>query len=205
MDALLALCAVGDRAERTYNNIVDIVCEGLESGGYDAIQLHPLAKQARVSLSTIYKLFGTRNELIVAALERWMETHTYSDATAPGPDATLYDVATWTFGQLFEPWERSPWMLEAYYRARQGQGGHKLDRQGLQAFFQMAKTILDELDPDYAADYQLIINSVVEALVARFAAGELAIGEILPALQRTVFRLTSDNAALARNRVSEFR
>ena len=52
--------------------IVAVVQELLETGGYDAVQLREVARRARVSLATIYRLFPTRDELIVISLERWM-------------------------------------------------------------------------------------------------------------------------------------
>ena len=38
--------------------IVGVVQELLESGGYDGVQLREVARRARVSLSTIYRLCG---------------------------------------------------------------------------------------------------------------------------------------------------
>ncbi|MFE4463356.1 TetR/AcrR family transcriptional regulator, partial [Nocardia tengchongensis] len=49
----------------------------LESEGPDAVQLREVARRARVSLTTIYKFFPTRDDLLVSAIEAWMEDNTY--------------------------------------------------------------------------------------------------------------------------------
>ena len=73
-------------AEARADAIIHVVLDLLESEGYDAVRVRTVARRARVSLSTIYKLFGTRDELIVTALERWMDANAYSALTMPEPD-----------------------------------------------------------------------------------------------------------------------
>ena len=50
----------------------------LETEGYDAVQLREVARRARTSLATIYKRYATRDELILAALQSWMDENRYS-------------------------------------------------------------------------------------------------------------------------------
>lgn len=52
--------------------------EILETEGYDAVQLREVARRARMSLATIYKRYATRDELILAALDTWMQQSRYS-------------------------------------------------------------------------------------------------------------------------------
>jgi AcrR family transcriptional regulator len=76
---------VRPRAEARADDIVDVVVDLLESEGYDAVQVRTVARRARISLATMYKLFGTRDELIVTALERWLDAHAYAALTMPEP------------------------------------------------------------------------------------------------------------------------
>jgi TetR/AcrR family transcriptional regulator, cholesterol catabolism regulator len=186
-----------DRVGRTYDAIVRTVLDLLESEGYDAVQLRTVAKRARVSLSTIYRFFPTRDELIVAALGRWMEANAYSRHAEPPPDASLYDVHMWALRLVFEPWEKAPRMLEAYHRALSGPGGDRLDAQGMAAVEPVVRPFLAKLDPDYCEDMVLILTNMAYAVRGRFADGDLAITDILAVLERTVFRLTADNPAAA--------
>ncbi|MFF0491927.1 TetR family transcriptional regulator [Nocardia sp. NPDC003482] len=177
--------------------IIDEVIALIEAEGYDAVQLREVARRAKVSLTTVYKLYPTRDALILAAIEEWMATNTYHPAP-PAPDReTLRDGLIRLLRSVFEPWERHPRMLEAHYLARSAPGGQRLDNQGFAAILPSAADLLDDLDPDYVADVALVLTNMTHALIGRFVDGALASTEILPALERVIYRLTSDNAALA--------
>jgi TetR/AcrR family transcriptional regulator, cholesterol catabolism regulator len=51
--------------------------------------------------------------------------------------------------------------------------------------------VLGDADAGLVEDLPAIVSNLAYGLVARFAAGELAITEILPTLDRALFRLTS--------------
>jgi TetR/AcrR family transcriptional regulator, cholesterol catabolism regulator len=186
-----------DRQARTFDAIVRAVQDLLESEGYDAVQPRVVAKRARVSLTTIYKLAPTRDDLIVAALERWMDAHSISRMVDPPAHASPREGLMWVYRQLFEPWQDSPRMLEAYYRARTGPGGEKLDAQSAQAVEPLASAFLGKLDPAYATDVGLIMTNMVCGVIQRCAVGEIPATDILPMLERTLFRLTTNNEPLA--------
>jgi AcrR family transcriptional regulator len=174
------------------DRILDIVVEILETDGYDAVQLREIARRARSSLATIYKKYGTRDELILAALDRWMDDHRYSAlAGHHRHDAdSLYDGLMRVLRTIFEPWEAHPGMLTAYVRARSGPGGDKLVSRGLDVVVPAAMEVLDGIDPDFIADVDDIVFSLVYGLAGRFAAGEIAITDILTTVDRTVYWLT---------------
>ncbi|MBW0273226.1 TetR family transcriptional regulator [Nocardia sp. MH4] len=170
----------------------------LNTEGYEAVQLRAVAAEAHVSLAKIYRLFRTRDELIIAALEQWMATNAYADVTPPTPDESVRDSLIRVLRTVFEPWERNPKMLEAYHHARTGPGGERLDTQGLTAVLPVAEIALRDLDPGYLDDLGLILGNMALALIGRFAAGTLPITGILPTLERTVYRMTADNESAAR-------
>jgi len=174
------------------DRLLDIVVDILESDGYDAVQLREVARRARTSLSTIYKRYPTRDALILAALECWMDENRYAALTTqtPDPDESLYEGLMRVFRTIFEPWERHPDMLRAYYRARSAPGGQRLVSKGLDAVIPAAMAVLGEAEPDLVDELPRIVSHLAYGLVARFAAGELAITEILPTLDRALYRLT---------------
>src|SRR6476661_7124569 len=94
------------------DTILEVVVRLVETEGYDAVQLREVARRARVSLATIYKLFDGRDQLIYAALERWREKHVYLALDDAAPDETPADGLMRVFRSMFEPWERSPRLLE---------------------------------------------------------------------------------------------
>ena len=177
------------RAER----ILDVVTEMLEHDGYDAVQLREVARRARMSLATIYKQYGTRDELIVAALDRWMHENRFAALASQRAraDESLYDGLMRVLRTTFEPWERHPGMLKAYFRARSAPGGPGLIRRGFAASVPAGMEVLGDVDRAFVGDLTAILSSLAYGLSGRFAAGEIDITEILPTLDRTVFWLTA--------------
>lgn len=175
------------------DRILDIVVELLETDGYDGVQLREVAKRARTSLSTIYKRYATRDELILAALDSWMAENRYSGLAGQtrALEESLYEGLMRMLRTVFEPWEQHPGMLMAYSRARAAPGGDRLVRRGLDAVVPAGMEILADVDEDFITDLDNIITSLVFGLTGRFAAGEIAITDILPSLDRTVRWLTT--------------
>ena len=180
--------------------IIEIVVDLLDTEGYEAVQLREVARRARVSLATIYKRYATRDELIVAALEWWMETNRYAGLAAPTftSGSSVYSDLMNMFRTIFEPWEQHPLMLRSYFRARSGPGGKRLIQRGLDAVLPVARAALAQLDPEFAQDLELILTGVVFGFLGRFTEGEIDVTEIVPGIERAVFRLTeaySENPA----------
>jgi AcrR family transcriptional regulator len=183
--------ATNGDTERRHDRILDIVLELLETEGYDAVQLREVARRARTSLATIYKRYGTRDELILAALDCWMEENRYSGLTRPHDmDESIYSGLMRVLRTIFEPWERHPAMLKAYFRARTAPGGQNLVRRGFDAVVPAAMEVLAGADAGLVHDLDSILSSLVYGLLGRFAADEIEITEILPTLDRAVHRLT---------------
>ena len=178
--------------DRRHDRVIDIVVEILETDGYDAVQLREVAKRSRMSLATIYKRFPTRDALILAALECWMDENRYAGLATQThePGESVYDGLMRVFRTIFEPWERHPDMLRAYHRARSAPGGRQLVSRGLDAVIPATMAVLADADPELVADLPPIVSNLAYGLVARFAAGELDIIEILPTLERALYRLT---------------
>lgn len=185
---------MGRRTEQaTRQQILSVVLDVIEARGCDAVNLRDVARRARLSLATIYELYPSRDELMVSAVEQWMETNAYARLTPTEPGESTYETLIRGIRAVFEPWERSPNMLRAFHRARLGAGGDRLDRQGVAAVDPAARAALGSHDPDYLQDVELILTNVVYGVIARFTDGGMSIGEILPVLERAVYRLTTDN------------
>jgi AcrR family transcriptional regulator len=187
---------------RLADTVVEVVIELLESEGYDGVRLREVAGRAHLSLRTIYELFGNRDELILAAVERWMTEHIYGELAPPEPGETVYDGVMRTLRYVYEPWERHPTMLKAYYRARIGPGGERLDAQGMRAVGAGGLALIAGASPAYAADLGLILANMSYATIGRFANGSIEVTDILPTLERVVFRITTDNRPEAEEAVA---
>lgn len=174
--------------------IITIVMEMLDTQGDQAVQLREVARRARVSLATIYKRYSTRDELIVAALERWMEDNRYAGLPAAGDSATagsLYTDLMRVLRIIFEPWEQHPMMLRSYFRARSGPGGDRLIQRGVDAVVPVIRSILRQVDSSFAQDLELVLTGVIYGFLGRFAEGEIEVTEIVPGVERAVYWLTA--------------
>lgn len=184
-------------ADRADGRILDIVIAILKTDGYDAVQLRAVARRARMSLATIYKYYPNRDELILAALQKWMDENRYSGLVRVErvPDEALYVAMMRLLRSIFEPWEKHPAMLTAFYRARSSPNGNVLFRRGLEIVVPAGLDVLVGVDEAFIRDLDTVLSSVVYGLLGRFALGEIAITDIVPALDRTVYWLTAGYAA----------
>ena len=169
--------------------VVDVVLDILTSRGYDAVVVREVSRRSGMSSKTIYKLFETREHMIVAALERWMVTNVYVKVVLPEHDESLYDVLMRFLRALFEPWEQNPRMLEAYHRAQLGPAGARLRLQGTTAARRVGQALLID-DVELAQDLEEIMRNVSEGLISRFVHGELEVEDIVPRLEVAAARLT---------------
>ncbi len=179
-------------ADARADAILDVVVDLLESEGYEAVQVRTVARRARISLTTLYRQFGTLDQLILAALQRWMQANAYAELTMPEPGESPYETLVGIMRTVFEPWEKNPRMLEAYHWARCRPGGEQLVIQGMEIVMPIVQAAIPDADPEYLRDAEMIHSHVTRAAIARFAQGEIAITDILPILERALFRLMTD-------------
>lgn len=194
-----------EERSRRGDRVLEVVVDLLETEGYDAVQLREVTRRAKMSPNTIYKRYANRDELILAALEVWMAENRYAGVAGRShePDESLYSAMMGLLRPIFEPWEQHPAMLQAYFRARAAPGGQRLINQGFNIVVPAGMEVLASVDEAFIADLDSIISSVVYGLVGRFAAGEIAVTDILPILDRTVYWLTTGYEARAQDRDGE--
>jgi AcrR family transcriptional regulator len=174
------------------DRILAVVQSMLESGGTAGVELPEVAREAQVSLRTVYQNYHSRDGLILAAVEAWMESHVYRPLAAPPPEEPLSDALVRHYRHIFEPWEASPNMAEAFMRARLGPGGDRLLIQGSAASEPVTRSLFKHVDPDYAEEVLVILDHVVDAAALRFAQGRRPVTEILPTIERVVRFLTAE-------------
>jgi AcrR family transcriptional regulator len=178
--------------------ILDVTAEMLATEGFDGLLLREVARQARVSLATIYKHFGSRDGLIIAAVERWMAAEVYRPVPEGRPDEPLADVLIRTFRHLFAPWERHPIMLAVFLRAALLPGGDRLAAQGEDFVLPMAAAHFAGYDAEFADDVSSVLTHMTHGIISRFASGTVGVGEIISLYERAVHRLTDGAAPVSR-------
>ena len=194
-----------EEGSRRADRVLEIVVELLETEGYDAVQLREVTRRAKMSPNTIYKRYANRDELILAALEVWMAENRYAGVgkEAHEPGESLYSAMMGLLRPIFEPWEKHPAMLKAYVRARAAPGGQRLINQGFDIVVPAGLEVLASVDERFIADLDNIISTVVYGLIGRFAADEIAVTDLLPILDRTVYWLTTGYEARVRDAEGE--
>ena len=175
--------------DQVSDDIIEVVLEILEEDGYDGLQLRAVASRARMSLSTIYTLFGSREELIAKAVERWMEDNAYVNATPPRRNESPYEWYLRFIHAIFEPWQRNPAMLRALVRAQMSPEGARLRTESADRFWAIAPDVFKDSDPAFVADLMLIMYHVLDSASAKFVAGDIKIGDVLSLLERTLLRI----------------
>ena len=74
-----------ERSKRIVNTAIELA----ESGGYDAVRLRDVATHANVALGTVYKRFKSKEDILLAALEREASAFTdvFNSTQLPGDTA----------------------------------------------------------------------------------------------------------------------
>lgn len=179
--------------------IIDTVLAEIDAVGYDAVELRTIAREARVSLATIYKSFPSRDVLLLAAVKRWMGEQVWSSMALPDRRTSSSDRLCAVMHAIFEPWLGNPKMLEAFVRATEQSGGYELQEQGQLATAPLIVACFDDdADPGDVTEILMIVRYMVSGLMADYAHGVLTAEEILPVLDMTVRRLTGHLGTVAR-------
>jgi TetR/AcrR family transcriptional regulator, cholesterol catabolism regulator len=178
-----------DRALTMRTRALRVVLPLLEGKGYENVQLGHVAEEAHMSLATIYKYFPSRDELMVAAVELWMDENVYQ--FEPLRNEPTFDALMRVFRTIYEPWVEHPRMLEAFVRARATAHGSLLIAQGHAAVEPIIREILGDLDPGFVDDIEMIMIHVNSSIYTSVASGQMRISEVLPTFERTLSRILS--------------
>jgi AcrR family transcriptional regulator len=174
------------RNEHTRDAIVAVTLDLLREHGYDGLRLDAVAKRARVSLSTIYKEFPSRDELVLGAVTHWMTTRVYEPLPVPEPGAPWHESLTQIFRSIFGPLLADPAMLTVYVRARSLPSGSRLYEQGAAFVASRIEAAFGDADPAFADGVISIIEDVIYAELGRFGAGTVGLDDFIPRLDRAI-------------------
>jgi TetR/AcrR family transcriptional regulator, cholesterol catabolism regulator len=174
------------RNEHPRDAIVAVTLDLLREHGYDGLRLDAVAKRARVSLSTIYKEFPSRDELVLGAVTHWMTTRVYEPLPIPVPGAPWHESLTEIFRSIFRPLLADPAMLAVYVRARSLPSGSRLYEQGAAFVASRIEAAFGDADSAFAAGVISIVEDVIYAGLGRFAAGAVGVDDFIPRLERAI-------------------
>jgi TetR/AcrR family transcriptional regulator, cholesterol catabolism regulator len=179
--------AIDARTQAMRTRALRAVLRLLEAKGYENIQLGQVAEEAHMSLATIYKYFFSRDELLVAAVEVWMDENVYQ-FKMPRNEST-FEALIRVFRTIYEPWAKHPRMLDAFVRAAATTCGSRLIGQGQIAVAPVIRKILGDLDPAFVDDVEMIMIHVNSSIYTSVASGQMNITDAVPTFERTLSRL----------------
>jgi TetR/AcrR family transcriptional regulator, cholesterol catabolism regulator len=104
------------RIER-WDRVVTTALRLAGSGGYEAVQMRDVATEAEVAIGTLYRYFGSKDELLLAGLARWATEVCERIAAEPIPGATAADRVAAALREATEPIETSPTLMAALVTA----------------------------------------------------------------------------------------
>jgi TetR/AcrR family transcriptional regulator, cholesterol catabolism regulator len=180
------------RRARILAAVVDVACVG----GYDAIQLRLISDRTGISTDTIYRYYGSRDELIRAAVAQWVEREFIEPAWAWLEGRTPAEQVLSFNRHVWEVWERNPAMLETFVRAAMAEGDVPggIARHTVEALVPLTEHALRDVDPAYRDDLLMTIEHFTHSAMTFVVRGRLPFDEVYPQLERTVRRLAQHPA-----------
>lgn len=104
------------RLER-WDRVVDTAIRLAATGGYEAVQMRDVATEAEVAIGTLYRYFGSKDELLLAGLAQWATDVCDRIGSAPIPGATPAARVAWALREASAPIETSPLLMSALVTA----------------------------------------------------------------------------------------
>jgi AcrR family transcriptional regulator len=104
------------RLER-WDRVVDTAIRLAATGGYEAVQMRDVATEAEVAIGTLYRYFGSKDELLLAGMARWATEVCATVAAAPIPGETPAARVAWALREATAPMETSPTLMSALVTA----------------------------------------------------------------------------------------
>lgn len=105
-----------DHDTRT-DRILDVAIELAGRDGYDAVRMRDLAALADVALGTVYRRFGSKEDILAAALQRMVEQFYEAVTLAPVPGITPFERLCAFFTIATQSLAEQPKLAAALFRA----------------------------------------------------------------------------------------
>lgn len=104
------------RADPRYQRLIAATRRAAR-GGYDAVSMRDLAREAQVSMTTVYQFCGSKDHLIAEAHLEWMETFRARMLERPPRGRTAAARVRTYIRQITDAWENQPVLTMTLQRA----------------------------------------------------------------------------------------
>ncbi len=173
--------------------LIDAAFELGAAGGYDAVQMRDVSITANVALATIYRYFGSKDDLLAAAMTEWTARLRGRVAQSPPRGESLVEQMTDVLGRACRAMERQPKLSEALVRAlSSADAGVRESAADVQRqIASMGDEILADLDPELRGDILAAIGHVWYSTLVSWANGRHDFAWVNAELERAVRVLIS--------------
>jgi AcrR family transcriptional regulator len=172
------------RRERILAAVLELAAEG----GYDAVQVREVAARAGVALRTIYNYYGSRENLLHAAMMEW-RLRVANESVANVSGTTLEERVLSLLRHNFEVFAEAPKLFDAFSRLDLRPGD--VDPVIYKTMVVAADELLADVDPAFAEDLKLILGRFIYGTMSLAAQGHLPIEDVWPDIERMVRRVTA--------------
>lgn len=161
--------------------VVDTAMTLGAKGGYDAVQMRDIAREAGVALGTIYRYFSSKDHLLAAALVAWMEDLERRVTQRPPTGDTTADRVASVMRRAHHAMERQPQLAEAVVMAMVSPDPATADSQrqlGETLSRVIGSTMSSDLDPDVARKVAEVLSHVWFSSLLAWVNGRWEIGQV---------------------------
>ncbi len=99
------------------DRILDVAMELANENGFDAVRLRDLAQRAEVALGTVYRRFGSKEDILAAVLERMVSQFHEAVTLAPVPGANPVERLGAFFTLATQALAEQPKLASALFRS----------------------------------------------------------------------------------------
>ncbi len=179
--------------------VLGVVLDLAREGGYDAIQLRPIAERSGISTDTIYRYFGSRERLIAAAVREWNDREFSQPAPSWFRGDTPVERLLSYYRHIWQVWERHPTMLETAVRAVLGENDADdgIAARLVHDLEPLTADALGDVDAAYRADVLMIMEHMTHSAMTFVVRDQLRVDEVFPLIERTLRRLAEHPAMAA--------
>lgn len=154
------------RLER-WDRVVSTAMELAAGGGYDAVQMREVAAEAGVAIGTLYRYFGSKDELLLAGLARWAVDVCDEILSEPIPGSTAAERVVHVLRRASQPIQENPVLMSALVTAMASPApGQPYRDETRRAVAGMVRTAIGDVDVDAEGVVRVIAHVWFSTIVA---------------------------------------
>jgi TetR/AcrR family transcriptional regulator, cholesterol catabolism regulator len=178
------------RADERYQRLMAVTRRAARKG-YDAVSMRQLAREAQVSMTTVYQFCSSKDHLIAEAHLEWMETFREQLLRRPPRGRSAASRVRTYIRQITDAWENQPVLTLTLQRALYSvdPGVREVRAQTAAAYRAIMDTAIGDEDVDDRATVIEILGHVIDSVTYGWVCGAFDAAEGRRILERTVSTL----------------